>query len=83
MLPSLKGVGDYARCTPWPSLDQVLQVGVVAEMTAAAAALLVTHQAPSHAAHSHKPVHSAPVGSTSDVLKTHHATLVAQLPLGA
>jgi hypothetical protein len=65
-----------ARRMPWPALDQVLQVGVVAVMTAAAAALLVTHQAPSHAGHNHKPAHVAAVGSAPTVLQPHHATLV-------
>jgi RNA polymerase sigma factor (sigma-70 family) len=72
-----KGIGDNAQRVSWPSLDHVLQTGVVAVMTAAAAALLVTHAAPSHTGHAHKPAHVAAVGSAgSNVLQAHHATVV-------
>jgi len=72
-----KGTGDSARRASWPSLDHVLQTGVVAVMTAAAAALLVTHPAPSHSGHAHKPQHVAAVGSAgSNMLQAHHATAV-------
>jgi sigma-70-like protein len=47
-----------------PALDQVLQAGVVAAMTVAAAALLVTHQAPpANVTHPHKAPRVASVGS--------------------
>jgi DNA-directed RNA polymerase specialized sigma24 family protein len=72
-----KGIGDSAQRMSWPGLDHVLQTGVVAVMTAAAAALLVTHPAPSHSGHTHKPPHVAAVGSAgSNVLQGHHATVV-------
>lgn len=72
-----KGIGDSARRAPWPSLDHVLQTGVVAVMTAAAAALLVAHPVPSHSGHAHKPPRVAAVGSAgSNVLQAHHATVV-------
>jgi hypothetical protein len=46
-----------------PALDQMLQAGVVAAMTLAAAALLVTHQAPPAVTHPHKaPPRVASVG---------------------
>ena len=78
MLPLWK-LGQSAQRTPWPSLDHVLQTGVVAVMTAAAA-LLVTHQAPVHAGHAPKPVHVAAVGSAgSNVVQTHKATLVVDV----
>ena len=61
-----------------PSLDQVLQTGIVAAMTAAAAALLVSHHSPSHVATPHKAPHAAAVGSAgSRFLPGHSATLVA------
>ena len=76
-------VGDpsgAAQRTPWPSLDHVLQTGVVAVMTAAAAALLVTHQAPVHVGQAHKPAHAATVGSAgSNVIQIHTATLVEDM----
>jgi len=76
MLPLWK-LGLTVQRTPWPSLDHVLQTGVVAVMTVAAAALLVTHQSPARVAHAHKPVHVASVGSAgSSVVQTHDATLV-------
>ncbi len=72
-----KGMGDSAQRASWPSLDAVLQTGVVAVMTAAAAALLVTHAAPSHIGHVHKPAHVAAVGSAgTNVLQAHHAAVV-------
>jgi hypothetical protein len=76
ILPLWKGLSDSAQ-RPWPSLDHVLQTGIVAVMTAAAAALIVTHQAPSHVGHAHRAQHVAaiePAGSGS--IHTHHATLV-------
>ena len=74
MLPLWK-IGQTAQRTPWPSLDHVLQTGVVAVMTAAAAALLVTHQVPVHVGHAHKPAHAATVGSAgSNVIQIHTAT---------
>jgi RNA polymerase sigma factor (sigma-70 family) len=77
LLPWLKGIGDSVQRVSWPSFDHVLQTGVVAVMTAAAAALLVTHPAPSHTGHAHKPPHIAAVGSAgSNVLQAHHATVV-------
>ena len=73
-------IGQTAQRTPWPSLDHVVQTGVVAVMTAVAAALLVTHQAPVHAGHAHKPIHVAAVGSAgSNVVQTHKATLVGDV----
>jgi RNA polymerase sigma factor (sigma-70 family) len=72
-----KSIGDNAQRGSWPSLDHVLQTGAVAAMTAAAAALLVTHAAPSHIGHAHKPQHVAAVGSAgSNVLQARHATAV-------
>jgi RNA polymerase sigma factor (sigma-70 family) len=72
-----KGIGDSVRRASWPGLDHVLQTGVVAVMTAAAAALLVAHPTPSHTGHAHKPPHVAAVGSAgSNVLQAHHATVV-------
>jgi hypothetical protein len=72
-----KGVGAGSGRASWPNLDHILQTGVVAVMTAAAAALLVTHPAPSHTGHAHKPPRVAAVGSAgSDVLQAHHATVV-------
>lgn len=72
-----KGIGDNAQRASWPSLDHVLQTGVVAVMTAAAAALLVTHAAPSHIGHAHKPAHVAAVGSAgANVIQAHHAAVV-------
>jgi RNA polymerase sigma factor (sigma-70 family) len=79
MLPLWK-IGHTAQRTPWPSLDHVLQTGVVAVMTAVAAALLVTHQAPVHVSHAHKPAHAAVVGSAaSNVIQAHKATLVEDM----
>ena len=65
-------------------------------MTAAAVALLVIHQAPAHAGHTHKPTHVTAAGSVgSNLLQGHNAILVAavdpsrsvqalhQLPFGA
>jgi hypothetical protein len=49
-------------------------------MTAVAAALLVTHQAPVHVSHAHKPAHAAVVGSAaSNVIQAHKATLVEDM----
>lgn|SRR5487761_69708 len=65
-----------------PALDHVLQTGVVAVMTAAAAALLVTHQAPVHVQHPHKPPHVATIGSTGfNPLDTHKAVLAGVVNL--
>jgi hypothetical protein len=62
-----------------PALDHVLQAAVVVIMTAAAA-VLVTHQGPSHAGHHSKPAHIASVGSVQpNVLHTHKAILVDAL----
>lgn len=70
-----KATGGTAQSASWPSLDHVLQTGVVAVMTAAAAALMVTHSAPLHAGHVHKPAHVAAVGSTgASLIHVHHAT---------
>src|SRR5487761_215571 len=55
LAPLWRGIVDSAHRTPWPGLDQVLQTGIVAVMTAAAAAMLVAHQAPVHTGHAHKP----------------------------
>ncbi len=56
--------GGLAERGQGPALDQVLQAGVVAAMTVAAAALLVTHQAPpANVTHSHKAPRVASVGS--------------------
>jgi DNA-directed RNA polymerase specialized sigma24 family protein len=77
LLPLWRSFGDHAQRASWPGLDHVLQTGVVAVMTAAAAALLVTHQAPVHAGHTHRPVHVAAVGAAgSTVTQAHQATLV-------
>jgi RNA polymerase sigma factor (sigma-70 family) len=76
LLPWWRSLGDHAQRASWPGLDHVLQTGVVAVMTAAAAALLVTHQAPAHAGHTHRAVHVAAVGSVGpSAIQAHHATL--------
>lgn len=76
ILPLWRGLNDSAD-RPWPSLDHVLQTGIVAAMTAAAAALIVTHPAPSHVGHAQRAQHVAAIGSAgSGSLHTHHATLV-------
>src|SRR5487761_446079 len=62
-----------------PALDHVLQTGVVAVMTAAAAALLVTHQAPVHIGHTHRPPHAITAGSVGSNLQSHTATPEAVL----
>jgi DNA-directed RNA polymerase specialized sigma24 family protein len=79
MVPVWRAISDSAQRTPWPALDHALQAGVVVVMTAAAA-LLMTHQAPAHAGPAHKPAHVAAVGSAASVLRAHHATLVVVVP---
>ena len=52
---SWRRLGDGAQRLHGPALDQVLQAGIVAVMTVAAAALLVTHHTPAgNVAHPHK-----------------------------
>lgn len=72
-------VGDGAQKAPWPALDHALQTGIVAVMTAAAAALLVTHQAPVHIGHTHRPPHAITAGSVGSNLQSHTATPEAVL----
>jgi DNA-binding CsgD family transcriptional regulator len=73
-LSSWRRLGDAHA----PSLDQVVQTGVVAAMAAAAAALLVSHQSPSHVVTPHQATHAAAVGSAgSRLLPGHRATFVA------
>jgi len=69
-------IGGGSRLPHWPALDHVLQTGVVAVMTAAAVALLVTHPAPSPVPHMHKALHVAAVGSAGfNLIHMHKATL--------
>lgn len=76
LVPLWKGIGDAAFRTPLPALDHVLQTGIVVIMTAAAA-LLVSHQGPSHVEHRSQPAHIASVGSVQpNVLHAHTAILV-------
>jgi hypothetical protein len=52
-----------------PSLDQLLQAGVVAAMTVATAAILITHHAaPAPVSHPHKASHTAAAGSSSHAI---------------
>lgn len=75
-----KEIVDSAQRTLGPSLDHALQTAIVAVMTLAAAALLVTHPAPSHAAHTHRSPHVVAVGSAgSNVLQMHNSTLAEAL----
>ena len=68
MLPWWRHAGDGVDRAPWPALDHALQTGIVALMTAAAAVLLVTHQAPVHAGH-HRPAHVATAGTVGSSLQ--------------
>jgi DNA-directed RNA polymerase specialized sigma24 family protein len=77
MLPWWQKFGDGAQKAPWPALDHVIQTGIVAVMTAAAVALLATHQAPAPAGHTHKPPHAGAIGAAGSHLQSHEATLVA------
>lgn len=77
MLPWWRSFGEVAHKAPWPAMDHAIQTGIVAVMTAAAVALLVTHQAPTHVGHTHKPPRVAAVGSAGSHLPSHVATLVA------
>jgi hypothetical protein len=76
MLPWWRTAGGLHR-GPWPPLDHALQTGIVAVMTAAAAALLVTHQAPVHAGHTHRAPHAVAAGSVGASLQSQSATLDA------
>jgi DNA-binding CsgD family transcriptional regulator len=76
MLPWWRTAGGWHR-TPWPALDHALQTGIVVVMTAAATALLVTHQAPVHAGHAHRPAHTIAAGSLGVSLQSRSATLDA------
>ncbi|HVC75584.1 MAG TPA: RNA polymerase sigma factor [Candidatus Micrarchaeaceae archaeon] len=70
---------DGVRKAPWPALDHALQTGIVVVMTAAAAALLVTHQAPVHAGHTHRAPHAAAAVSAGSNRQSHNATPQAVL----
>lgn len=76
MLPWWRTAGGLHRA-PWPALDHALQTGIVVVMTAAATALLVTHQAPVHAGHAHRPAHAIAAGSVGASLESRNATLDA------
>jgi RNA polymerase sigma-70 factor, ECF subfamily len=66
---SLRRLGDSAQQSTGPGLDQVLQAGVVAVMTLAATALLVTHHSPAaHPGQPQKAHRSAAVGSAAQEL---------------
>jgi RNA polymerase sigma factor (sigma-70 family) len=75
--PSLQKLGNNVHKAPWPALDHALQTGIVAVMTAAAVALLATHQPPANAGHTHKPPRVAAVGAVGAHQQSHEATLVA------
>lgn len=75
MLPWWRTAGGLHRA-PWPALDHALQTGIVVVMTAAAAAL-VSHQAPVHAGHTHRPAHAIAAGSVGASLQSRGATLDA------
>jgi hypothetical protein len=76
MLPWWRAAGGLHRA-PWPALDHALQTGIVVVMTAAAAALLVAHQAPVHAGHTHRPPHVIAAGSVGAGPQSRTATLEA------
>jgi len=79
MLPWWRPAGDGVHRVPWPALDHGLQTGIVAVMTAAAAVLLVSHQAPVPAGH-HRPAHVATAGSVGSNLQSNTASLEAAVP---
>jgi hypothetical protein len=85
MLPWWRGLGESVHRMPWPAVDHVLQTGVVAVMTAAAVALLVTHQAPAQVGHTHKTPHVTAVGSAGSSVHQAHlpAPVHAQGPASA
>ena len=76
---SLRRFADGTQQSPGPSLDQVLQAGVVAVMTVAATALLVTqHASASQAPHLQKAPRFGAAGSnTSQPLVPHTAPVTA------
>lgn len=75
-MPFWRIIGGGAQLPHGPALDHVLQTGVVAVMTAAAVALLVTHPAPSPVPHAHKLPHAAAIGSAGfNLIHMHKATL--------
>jgi RNA polymerase sigma factor (sigma-70 family) len=77
VLPWWQKLGYSAHKAPWPALDHALQTGIVALMTAAAVALLATHQAPAPAGHTHKPPRVAAAGAVGAHHQSHEASLVA------
>jgi sigma-70-like protein len=78
MLFFWRRLGDGMQRPHGPALDQVLQTGIAAVVTAAAVAILVTHHAPSPIAPAHRTPHAAAVGSPgSHLFQAHKATLAA------
>ena len=64
-----------------PSLDQVLQAGLVAVMTVAATAIVMTHHAsPAPVPHLHKTPRVAAVGSSSHLVPSTQDTTLAAAP---
>ena len=79
MQPMWSRFGDIADRASWPSLDHVLQTGMVAAVTAAAA-LLVTHQGATHVGHAPGLPHASAVASAgSSALHTRDAPVVDAL----
>jgi hypothetical protein len=72
----LSRVRDRMQKATWPAFDHALQTGIVAVMIAAAA-LLVTHQAPVRAGHAHRPPHVTAAGAIGSNLRSHTAIVEA------